>query len=195
MDSGSRHARFTKARNVNINDSRLLLPLGQVTKGNRNMATRGKRGKRPKPAALSMGKSGKAAVHHLAATNAAPPTTMGKSKAAVAGKSKVATAANAARAAATGKSKVTVKHLQCWRCGGLYVAPSRQPGIKETGKKRKGKRGMTFVERRLASGIFLCSSCLQLEMAEEQAIPDYSDTPRDQREVTSRLNIRTRYHG
>ena len=59
------------------------------------------------------------------------------------------------------------------------------------------------VAARLARLSCLCSACLQLELAEEQALRDSEaralrdilDTPRDQREVASRLNIQTRKYG
>lgn len=148
---------------------------GQVTKGNRNMATRGKRGRRSKPAALPTGMAGKPAVNQPTVTNVE-------------------------RALAPGKSpKATARHLKCWHCGKPYAAPSRRLEIMERAKVRKGKKRVTFLGKRFARRICLCPACRQLDVAEKQveemARPDCSDAPRDQRGVASRLNIRTRYHG
>jgi hypothetical protein len=161
------------------------------------MATRGKRGKRSKPAALPTGVTGKAAVNQPTVTNAATSLAEGMSAKATASH---AAAKNSAPTGAARKSaKATVRHLKCWRCGKSYAGPSRRLELMEQAKKRKGKTRVIFVGKRRARELCLCPACLRLDVAERQVEettrPDYSDTPRDQRELTSRLNIRTRYHG
>ncbi len=93
------------------------------------------------------------------------------------------------------KTKLAVKHLRCGRCGGVYVIRSRDFRVTAKGKSGPKKKPLTLEEKLLARRACLCPACLQLDLAEEQALPDYRDIPRDQREVPGgRLKIHTRYH-
>jgi len=82
-----------------------------------------------------------------------------------------------------------LSYLKCARCGEWC----RWQKQKAKGNKSKATRRTKSRRERLRA--FLCTNCLQLDLAKEGIMADHSNTPRDQRDVTSRLNIWTRYHG